>query len=533
MLGVCVCVWYKCACALLLEAQVDLPYAQIWSLRLPTHHAGEDSNSRHISCEDLEAASLTIMDSAKVRRQEQDKNVQFPQIQAATVLAKAGQLAFAPATVRSDTARPVAVGPVGEHLHNRLQSRPQSASVHKRKGWHALQHGGPQQPSPTTKAGNTKSAVYVRPDHSVNATIPLGSSPSFPSLGGVADALPSHTTDTAVSEPEPNKQSSWSSPRPKHDDPQARNAHSAAGGGVKYSAALSPGKPQHRDSKLSKGLAMSDSELAAITSLLSIHPWAEPGLTRAVLAAVNHNIAAADLLLREMEQHQAPSGSDSDEESANHIISPETSATEPAGEQQALKRSGQHQPPPTTSKAPAPPTTSASSKTCNKQSVDEGSADEDLYYKHRKEALKLSKAWRKKLHQAANAFAGSHYSGGEALANEAHQVRLKALAAHAEAAQRIEHDNNAGRGLSQFELDLHGLHAVEAVEALDRRLLCLGQLQHHSQASKLRVIVGRGNNSSGGEASLPRVVESHLLQRNMNYILGQGVITVYLRGLRH
>ena len=48
-------------------------------------------------------------------------------------------------------------------------------------------------------------------------------------------------------------------------------------------------------------------------------------------------------------------------------------------------------------------------------------------------------------------------------------MRLKALAAHAEAAQKIEHDNNAGRGLSQFELDLHGLHAIEAVEALDRR----------------------------------------------------------------
>jgi len=189
-------------------------------------------------------------------------------------------------------------------------------------------------------------------------------------------------------------------------------------------------------------------------------------------------------------------------------------------------------------------------------------------------------------------------------------VRVKALAAHAEAALKIEHDNNVGRGLSQFELDLHGLHATEAVEALDRRLvlffcamftlasgkhtavyhmhldhlaliiaclpacdkmiwlhfecqvlslspvqmqkesfgkasrtglnrcllrrlLCLGQLQHHSQASKLRVIVGRGNNSSGGEASLPRVVESHLLQRNMNYITGQGIITVYLRGLRH
>lgn len=55
------------------------------------------------------------------------------------------------------------------------------------------------------------------------------------------------------------------------------------------------------------------------------------------------------------------------------------------------------------------------------------------------------------------------------LATEAHQVRLQALAAHAEAAVQIEHANNAGRGLSQYELDLHGLHATEAVDALDRR----------------------------------------------------------------
>jgi len=245
----------------------------------------------------------------------------LPQIKAATVLSQAGQLVFAPAAVRSDTSRPVAVGPAGEQLHNRLQvssktshtilgrvalllstlyqnvtaiasncelrqlllhlqSRPQSASVHKRKGWHALQNGGPQQPSQASRTGNTNSAVYVRPDRSVNANIPLGSSPSFPSLGGVAGAPPSYTTDTAVTEPEANKQSSWSSPRPRHIDQQACNAHSAAGGAVKYSAALSPGKPQHRDSEISKGLAMSDSELAAITSLLSIHPWAEPGLAR-------------------------------------------------------------------------------------------------------------------------------------------------------------------------------------------------------------------------------------------------------------
>ena len=58
---------------------------------------------------------------------------------------------------------------------------------------------------------------------------------------------------------------------------------------------------------------------------------------------------------------------------------------------------------------------------------------------------------------------------GKALATEAHQVRGRAQAAHAEAALKIEHANNAHKGLGQNEIDLHGLHAVEAVEALDRR----------------------------------------------------------------
>lgn len=58
---------------------------------------------------------------------------------------------------------------------------------------------------------------------------------------------------------------------------------------------------------------------------------------------------------------------------------------------------------------------------------------------------------------------------GKRLATEAHQIRLRAQAAHAEAAQKIEQANNAGRGLDQAEIDLHGLHAVEAVAALDNR----------------------------------------------------------------
>ena len=62
------------------------------------------------------------------------------------------------------------------------------------------------------------------------------------------------------------------------------------------------------------------------------------------------------------------------------------------------------------------------------------------------------------------------HAEGKRLATDAHQIRLTAQAAHAEAAQRIEQANNAGRGLDQAEIDLHGLHAVEAVAALDKRL---------------------------------------------------------------
>ena len=42
--------------------------------------------------------------------------------------------------------------------------------------------------------------------------------------------------------------------------------------------------------------------------------------------------------------------------------------------------------------------------------------------------------------------------------------------AHRAAAQRILHDNNAARGRGAAELDLHGLHASEAVAVLDVHL---------------------------------------------------------------
>ena len=137
---------------------------------------------------------------------------------------------------------------------------------------------------------------------------------------------------------------------------------------------------------------------------------------QAVLAAVNHNIPAADLLLREMEQHQAPSGSDSDEDSANHIVPAQTLASQPAVESQTLgKQYPSAASSPQTLKAPAPPISRVSTRACSsrgrKQSSTEEDADVDLYYKYRGEALKLSRRWHKKLHQSATAFAAANFSG--------------------------------------------------------------------------------------------------------------------------
>ncbi|PNH12508.1 hypothetical protein TSOC_000563 [Tetrabaena socialis] len=88
----------------------------------------------------------------------------------------------------------------------------------------------------------------------------------------------------------------------------------------------------------------------------------------------------------------------------------------------------------------------------------------DAYMRHRHEALKLTHSWRKKMDKASAAFSSGQRALGQQLVAEAQEVRRAAAAKHLEAASRIEAELNAGRQLSEWELDLHGLHADEAVE---------------------------------------------------------------------
>ena len=187
------------------------------------------------------------------------------------------------------------------------QSRPQSASAHKRKGWHALQQGTAPQPGHTGRQSNS-SAVYVRPDRTVNTDISLDNSPSFPSLANFADALPTSQTTQPANVAHASKQNPWASPSGKQNSQQTNSPGSGAAASKpaqRYSAALSPAKPSQEEpqSKLSSGMAMSNSELTNITSLLSTHPWAEPGL--------------AQVSLPHMHSHCSPNTVDSPFQSSN------------------------------------------------------------------------------------------------------------------------------------------------------------------------------------------------------------------------
>ena len=167
-----------------------------------------------------------------------------------------------------------------------------------------------------------------------------------------------------------------------------------------------------------------------------------------------------------------------------------------------------------------------------------------------------------------------------------------ASAAHEAAAVRIQERVNSKHGLDPWQLDLHGLHAEEvpkkpqptlhaapgmarsvsslhpqsllctmqdcilfseqlcfciidfyarfpgsqfwcmqAVAAMDRRIAALHSLPlAERKGRRLRIVTGQGLHSSHGEASLPRVVQSHLdllvAQQGLRYSQHLGALEV-------
>lgn len=166
---------------------------------------------------------------------------------------------------------------------------------------------------------------------------------------------------------------------------------------------------------------------------------------------------------------------------------------------------------------------------------------DDIYLSSRRDALKMSRASGKHARGAYNAFMGGDYSKAKVLSKQAREERAEAEKMHAEAAKQILQARN---GENLWHLDLHGLHANEAVAALQQRLLeietaflnpscaedvstshrstqklrpCHGPALHGLPfTQELKVITGVGNHSRGG-GSLPMAIQSFLTQNRYKF----------------
>ncbi|XP_010454638.1 PREDICTED: uncharacterized protein LOC104736368 [Camelina sativa] len=94
--------------------------------------------------------------------------------------------------------------------------------------------------------------------------------------------------------------------------------------------------------------------------------------------------------------------------------------------------------------------------------------EDDLYLNHRKDALKMMRSASNHSRAAQNAFQRYDHASAKQHSEKARENWLTAEKLNAEAAKKIIGITNKDNDI--WKLDLHGLHATEAVQALQERL---------------------------------------------------------------
>ncbi|MCL7043501.1 hypothetical protein MKW94_005843 [Papaver nudicaule] len=172
--------------------------------------------------------------------------------------------------------------------------------------------------------------------------------------------------------------------------------------------------------------------------------------------------------------------------------------------------------------------------------------EDDIYLSLRKDAIRATRSATQHSRAASNAFLrGDHYSAQE-LSRKAQAEWMAVEKLNHEAAQEILSIRNHKNDV--WKLDLHGLHASEAVHALKEHLWriethtpltvhpnrdvkpkacspidsvsCLNMAVKTENVEEitsqrpgvLQVITGTGNHSRGGQAAIPMAVRSFLIE---------------------
>ncbi|OVA07442.1 Smr protein/MutS2 C-terminal [Macleaya cordata] len=189
--------------------------------------------------------------------------------------------------------------------------------------------------------------------------------------------------------------------------------------------------------------------------------------------------------------------------------------------------------------------------------------EDDVYLSHRKDAIRAVRSAAQHSQAARNAFVRGDHSSAQKLSQKAQGEWMAAEKLHFKAAQEILSIKNSKNDV--WKLDLHGLHASEAVHALKEHLWKIETqiLSHRSvlpngtvkpkadspldsvscfsmelktdkeqgismqRPAVLQVITGTGH-SRGGQAALPVAVRSFLIENGYRFDESRsGVIAVH------
>ncbi|KAL8171828.1 hypothetical protein V2J09_023632 [Rumex salicifolius] len=174
--------------------------------------------------------------------------------------------------------------------------------------------------------------------------------------------------------------------------------------------------------------------------------------------------------------------------------------------------------------------------------------EDDVYLANRKDAMKIIRAASRHSKAAANSFLRGDHSSAQQFSKKAQEEWEAAEKLNQKAANEILSIRNSRNGI--WKLDLHGLHAVEAVQALRERLNMIetqvgsnssafpgcAERKHEAQHElssltvkemksqpwirqrpvSLEVITGIGNHSRG-EAAIPAAVKSFLIDKRYRH----------------
>ncbi|KAM0920684.1 hypothetical protein ACQ4PT_007356 [Festuca glaucescens] len=269
-----------------------------------------------------------------------------------------------------------------------------------------------------------------------------------------------------------------------------------------------------------------------IKLLKDAHSWADSNLIEDILAGVNNDVGQASVLLGAMVSPDLPpgevitTGQPAFEMNKAHSLASENATAE--------------------NKYPNESKLLAMQNVVSIPLEPELEEFDDDYLNHRKDALKIMRAATKHSQAASNAFLRGDHAAAKELSLRAQQERSAAEKLNNKAAEEIFHLRNSNNGI--WKIDMHGLHASEAVAALERHLHMLEfQPPGNSPASTdeldkseptiagsdevpvgkvvvflrprqsvLEVITGIGKHSKG-QASLPVAVRGFLIENGYRF----------------